>query len=290
MDVRPLRAFLVLSEHTHFTRAAAVLGLAQPALSKQISALEAELGVRLFDRTRRRVSLSREGRALVPVARRALAAFEDVETAATRLRAGTAGELIVGFTPSAPARRLPDLVQGFRRRHPEVSCVAVQAGSDALVDAVRQGQVDVALVRAEAAADRPGLRSARLDDESMVLVLPADHALAPRTRLALGQLADEPFVMVERQASRAIYDRVVAACRDAGFSPRIVQHVRDVHGVVAVVAIAGAVGLVPASEQSFKLPSIVYRELARPVVRTALALVWRADDRGPLVLDFVRGV
>lgn len=241
MDVRLLRAFVVLSEHAHFTRAAAALGMAQPALSKQISAIEDELGLRLFDRTKRHVSLSRDGRALVRPARRALEAVEDVRAAAMRLRTGTTGELIVGFTPSAPARRLPDIVQAFRSRHPDVACVPMQASSDELVTDVLNGRVDVALVRAEAASGRPGLKTAGLEDESMVVVLPAAHPLARKKALALAELASERFVMVERHASVAIYDRVVAACRSAGFSPRIVQHVRDVHGVVAVAAIAGAV-------------------------------------------------
>ena len=123
MDLRTLRSFVTLAQTRHFTRAAAELHVAQPALSKHIRSLEDGLGVRLFDRTRRVVRLSRAGEQLLEPARRVLAAVDDVQDLAGQIKHGMRGEVRVGVTPTAPASLLADVMSAFRRRHPTLAAV-----------------------------------------------------------------------------------------------------------------------------------------------------------------------
>jgi DNA-binding transcriptional LysR family regulator len=287
MELRTLRSFVVLAEHAHFTRAAAELGVVQPALSKHIQTLEDELGVRLFERTRRRVRLSRAGEQLLEPARRALRAADDVLAVAREIRGGIIGHLQVGFTPTAPASLLAQAMSAFRRRHPRMACRVTQASSEELLDGLERGALDVALVRLEAAARRPAIATVPVVEEPLVVALPRRHRLARRRSIAWAQLVDEPFVMVQRRAAPVVHDQVIAACRSAGFSPIVAQHLHDVHGVLAVVGAGGGIAVVPRSTRG--LPTVVFRPLVEPRLTTALGLAWmssRAEE--PVgVRDFV---
>jgi DNA-binding transcriptional LysR family regulator len=287
MELRTLRSFVVLAEHAHFTRAAAELGVVQPALSKHIQTLEEELGVRLFERTRRRVRLSRAGEQLLEPARRALRAADDVLAVAREIRGGIVGHLQVGFTPTAPASLLAQAMSAFRRQHPRMACRVTQASSEELLDGLERGALDVALVRLEAAARRPAVATVPVVEEPLVVALPRRHRLARRRSIAWAQLVDEPFVMVQRRAAPVVHDQVIAACRSAGFSPVVVQHLHDVHGVLAVVGAGGGIAVVPRSTRG--LPTVVFRPLVEPRLTTALGLAWMSSraEQPAAVRDFV---
>jgi DNA-binding transcriptional LysR family regulator len=280
-----LRAFVVLAAHQQFTRAALELGVVQPALSKRIRQLEDDLGVRLFDRTRRQVRLTREGSSLVGPARRTLDAAARVEASARQLRDGFVDQLSIGVTPSAPARLLPEIVRRFRAGHPRTACVVTQAASEELLDAVEAGDLDVAIVRVETGRRRAAIHCAALVAEPFVVAVPRGHRLARRTTIALGDLAGEPFVMVARAAAPSVYDQILAACRTAGFSPQVRQQVRDVHAVLTAVAVGSGVAIVPDSVRHMGLTAVACRRLS-PRLTTALGIARRADRPGPAVAAF----
>src|SRR4051812_7228074 len=122
MTIDRLQAFVALAEELHFTRTAARLHVAQPALTKRIQQLESGLAVPLFARTRKAVRLTPAGDALLEPARQVLAALDALGATAERVRAGEAGVLRIGFTPSAPHHVLPAIMRAFRRVHPDVDC------------------------------------------------------------------------------------------------------------------------------------------------------------------------
>ncbi len=285
MDLRTLRSFVVLAEHAHFTRAASELGIVQPALSKHIHALEDELGVRLFDRTRRSVRLSRDGAQLLEPARRVLEAADQVRGIAARLREGALGHLQIGFTPTAPAMLLARVVEVFRRRHPHVACLVTQSSSEELLDAIERGTLDAALVRLETARRRPAIACVPVFDEPFVAALPRRHRLARRRTIAFADLAGEPFVLVRRAAAASVHDRILAACCAAGFTPSTLQHLHDAHAVVAVVSTGLGVGIVPASTR--RPAGVVYRPLVEPSLATVLGVATAAASAGANVRAFV---
>lgn len=142
-----LSSFAALADELHFTRAAARLHVAQPALTKRIQQLERALGVRLFLRTRRSVRLTSEGEVLIEKARQVIRAAEDLATTARRLSDGETGRLRIGFTPSAPHHVLPALMQTFRRQHPAIRCMLTEASSEDQVRQILDGELDVGILR-----------------------------------------------------------------------------------------------------------------------------------------------
>src|SRR5262252_5798689 len=183
-----LTSFAALADELHFTRAAARLHVAQPALTKRIQQLERALGVRLFVRTRRSVRLTAEGEVLLEKARLVIRAAEDLAATARRLSDGDEGRLRIGFTPSAPHHVLPALMQTFRRQHPAIGCVLAEASSEDQIRQIFEGELDVGILRP------PAIRPATLVcttflEEPYVAVLPRHHQLASARALSLAELS-----------------------------------------------------------------------------------------------------
>ena len=266
-----LAAYLALAEELHFTRAAARLHVAQPALTKRIQQLEQAIGVQLFARSKRMVRLTPAGEALLGAARQALSALESLTATAARLEAGEIGRLRVGFTPSAPHHLLPDIVRAFRRAHPDVDCQLTEMGSDDQVQRLLDGDLDVGILRPPAVVPAR-LVCRRLLEERFVAVLPRDHRLARRRSVALADLAADPFVLVARRVVRAVHDQILAACLAAGFTPLIVQEATHIHSVVGLVASGMGVSILPASAASLGLRDVVCKPLRHVPLTTVVAV------------------
>jgi DNA-binding transcriptional LysR family regulator len=217
VELRQLRYFVAVAEELHFGRAAQRLSVVQPAVSQQISRLERELGVRLLERTSRRVVLTGDGARLLGEARAALAAAEHVRSVAADLAAGRAGTMRLGTSPGL-ADRLHRGVAALRRCTPDIGLELVDGTPLAHCAAVRAGDLDVALVRG--AVQAPGLRTVELWREPLCAVLPAAHLAAAKETLPMGAIADGLLLRLpERGTDPALYDTVLTACRDAGFAP-----------------------------------------------------------------------
>src|SRR3954464_1449138 len=219
MDFRILRRmghFLAVAEEGHFGRAAARLGLSQPPLTAQIQALEAELGVRLLERTRKGARPTREGEALLPILRRLAEDAKQVEALAKELRAGRHAPMALACVPSALFDYLPPLVRALREAQPDSAIAVEEMDTADAVEALRRGEVDFALARLD--RDRPPLSVLPLGHDALMAALPGDHPLlgAPEP-LPLAALAREPLVLLPRSISPAYFDRQVTACRAAGF-------------------------------------------------------------------------
>ena len=215
MDVRQLRYFVTVAEFGHFGRAAARLHIAQPAVSKQIAILERELGLTLFDRSRRQARLSADGEAFLPHARRALRAVDRAATAATELAAGTAGTLRLGSSPGL-GRRLEDILTELRSRRPAVTVhpITTRSVPDKL-QAMLTGELDAAFVTA--LPNDPRLSVHQLWNEPLLLAVPADRA---QDAADLADLADLPLSRTDREENPDSFDRITEACKAAGFVPR----------------------------------------------------------------------
>jgi DNA-binding transcriptional LysR family regulator len=271
-----LRSFVALSDELHYTRAAARLHVAQPALTKRIQQLESGLGLRLFARTRRSVRLTSAGELLLPRARQAVVAVEGFSTTAQRVRDGELGRLRIGFSPSAPHHVLPVLMRVFRRRHPGIECVLTELPSDAQVDQLLAGDIDVGILRPPAAPP-PQLTCAIFLEEPFVAVLPRDHRLASTRSVRLEALATEPFVLIAQRSAAAIHDQVIAACAAAGFAPRSIREATHVHAVVSLVAAGCGVSLLPRSAAQVGVRDAVCRPLRRATILTVMAVAHLAD-------------
>jgi len=272
MELRHLRSFAVLAEERHFGRAAGLLHLAQPALSQQVKQLERELGVELFTRTTRRVELTEAGTRLVDHARSVLADVDRARDDMALLATGRAGRVSVGFIGTATYDVLPRVAREVRRELPDVELqLRGELLSPQLVSGLAGRTYDLALLRPDP-LDDAGLDVRRLRSERLVAVLPAQHPLAGRRRIALSLLAGDPFVMHPSGHRSSIHARVLEACADAGFEPSPVLEVAETATLVVFVAAGLGVALVPEPVRSLGLEGVAYVSITgAPTVELALA-------------------
>ncbi|MFD2414751.1 LysR family transcriptional regulator [Amycolatopsis pigmentata] len=213
MELRALRYFVTVADELHFGRAAERLHIAQPAVSQQIARLERELGVRLLDRSPRRVRLTAAGYRVLDAARRTLAAADQVRAAAeqvmTTVRIGTAAGLTA---------RLERGIDSLRERAPEFDVVLVDLPVDARLNALRQGELDLALVRGVRSA--PGLTVLPTWTERLFAVVSQHHPAADRGAVALTELADDTLRLPARKHDPPLHDAVGLALHDTGLCPR----------------------------------------------------------------------
>lgn len=288
MELRHLRYFVAVGDARHFTRAAEALGIGQPPLSQQIMALEREVGTPLFRRLPRGVELTSAGQAFMEDARRILRDVDQATARAQRVARGELGRIRIGMINSAPFHSLiPKVIREFRRRYPAVALSLEERTTPGLAAAVRNETVDAAFVR-PLLEEEPGLRSEALVDEDMVVALPAGHALAARARIPLLALSIEPFVLFSRAVGAGLHDEIIRACRNAGFSPRVVQEASQVTSIVNLVAAGLGVSIVPASMQHVHTEGVSYRPIQRPVPKARLSLIYRDADRdAPHILNLL---
>ena len=290
MELRHLRYFLALAEELHFGRAAEKLGISQPPLSQQIKALEDGLGVRLFERTNRRVALTGVGRLFQVEARATLAQADRAAQIARRAQRGELGELRIGLFPSAPLIPLVGRsILAFRRKFPDVQLSITEIESRQQVQAVAEGRAQIAMIRSGPAPALPSfLWAAELLAEPLVVVMRANHPLARRRgRLAMAALAEEPFVFYGTGMGQTLPNQVLALCRAAGFEPRIAQFGGANATILGLVAVGMGIAIVPEAMSRLNHAAVVARRIADARATTAVFILRRRDDRSALTQAFM---
>jgi DNA-binding transcriptional LysR family regulator len=268
MDLRHLRYFLFVAEEMHFGRAAQRLGISQPPLSQQIRALEEELGVQLFERTSRRVSLTAAGRALLPQAREALAQMDRAAQAARQAHRGEIGRLGLGFTASAPfVPRVADALYAFRQSHPQVELALQELARDEQIARLEKDELDIGIIRA---FERPllpaGMGAECLIEEDMLLALRQDHPLARRNQdPAIADLAGVPLVLYGTINGAGFNEHFFALCEEAGFRPKIALEVTSFATLLGLVAAGFGATVLARSLSRLHVDNLVLRSLSDPV-------------------------
>ena len=285
MELRTLRYFVALAEELHFGRAAKRLSMTQPPLSQALAGLERELGVRLLERTRRRVALTRAGVAFLEEARATLARAAQAVEAARRAHRGESGSLAVGYLAATAFTLLPLVLRDFRRAFPDVKLELRELTIPQQLAALLKGDIEVGLLRPPVA--QAELASETILSEPFVLALPARHPLAALKRVPARRLAEEPFILFPRQPGLVFHDLVMGFCLRNGFTPRVAQEAYQTHTVVGLVSAGIGVALVPASTRRIGLAGVAYRSLREATPQSRTALAWRRADASPALAAFV---
>jgi DNA-binding transcriptional LysR family regulator len=285
MELRHLRYAIAVAEELHFARAARRLRIAQPPLSQQIKALEQELGVRLFDRSHRRVTLTDAGAAFITEARRTVASAEHATDVARRAARGELGRLAVGYVASVSYELLPAILRAFRKRAPAVTLALAELSSAEQTRALVNGSLQVGFVRRPPAVE-PGLAGTVVRKEPIVVALPRDHALASLRVLRVRDLERVPFVLFPARPRPSWADVTIDLCRRAGFEPQIGQEAIEMAPALSLVAAGMGVALVPGPLRAMRLPGVMFRPLT-PAPTTELVLVRRAEPPSEVLSLFL---
>jgi len=279
MELRQLAYFLAVAEERNFTRAAARIPIAQPAISQQIRRLEAELGERLFLRDRRDTRLTPAGQALLPHARAALEAASGGREAVAALSGLLTGRLAVGLVHPLPDRRFLHLLGTFQRTHPLIELTVIEDQTDALLAALATGELHAALI-GQGRYDRPppGAQSLLIAREPVVVAVHPVHPLAGRGQIPLRALRAEAMVTLTRASK--LRTNLEAACQAVGFAPRIAAETSDLSVLTELAAEQVGVAVLPASGLE-GVAGLVQLGLTHPKLDRRILLVWRPDASPP---------
>jgi DNA-binding transcriptional LysR family regulator len=283
METRHLKYFIAVAEERHFGRAALRLHMAQPPLSQQIRQLEEQLGTPLLVRTTRKVELTPAGQVLLDRGRALLQELDALVEDVQQVGAGATGVIRVGFTGTATYRLLPSIVQAARRTLPGLR-ITVQGEmlTPQMEAALEEGRLDVAVLRPPIRSDEVMVRL--LEQDQLVVALPADSPFAERGTLDITDLAAEDFIGYPSYS--AVHTISVEACRKAGFQPRLVQEAKETSTLLSLVAAGMGVALVPMTSRMFSFQGVVFRPLRHPPP-VDLAVAWNRNNETPLIRSFL---
>jgi DNA-binding transcriptional LysR family regulator len=289
MELRHLRYFVAVAEELNFSRAALRLHIAQPPLSVQIRSLEDELGARLLERDKRRVSLTQAGRQFLEQSRAILLAADQARTTARSAASGVVGQLTLGYTASSMFNTvLPQTIRAFRAVHPQVALSFQEMGSLDQLEALHQHRIDLGVLRKPDEGQASGLLIEPWHSAPLVVAMAQDHRLAARRAVRVKELQADAFIMYPRDSGIGLYWQVMALCRAAGFRPEVAQQVRESSTIVGLVAAGVGVAIVPRDTRFIQLEGVVYKPLLDPAATSALHLAHRGDNHDPHVANLAR--
>ncbi|GII52492.1 transcriptional regulator [Planotetraspora thailandica] len=277
MDLaRHLRQFLVVAEEMHFGRAAEILGIAQPPLSQAIQRLERELGVELFDRSRRQISLTTAGQLLVAEATALLAAEERVRVVMRKAREGEIGTLRAGVPPETPAATLQALLARMSAHTPGLDVDLQELTTAEQVRMIAEARLDVGLVHHP--VETAGLRSGPVVETRLGVVLPRDSPLAQLREVGPADLAGHDLALFPRATAPGWHDEILDVCRRHGYLPRRIRHARNPEFLLGMVLGRQCVAFEPESTAR-REPRVTWRPLAGAVLSRRTSAIW--PDRSP---------
>lgn len=281
LEDRELRSFLVLAEQLHFGRAAKLLHISQPALSKQIKGLEEKIGGPLLVRNRRDVRLTATGTLLYGEARRIVRDLDSLFDATQAAVRGEAGRLRVAVGIATVHSLVPPALRKFREAHPRVEIQIGDMSTPRQIDALLAGEVDVGFLRLPVRHAQLIVR--KVLKEQLTIVASSSF----RGPLTLEHIAQQPFIVIGREVSTTYYDHCMRLCASAGFSPRIAQEARDMFTLLNLVRAGMGVALVPRSAKQMRVSGVRFSDITRREAEWDVGVAWHRLHESALVRNFV---
>lgn len=288
MNLRRLKFFVTVAEELHFGRAAERLCMTQPPLSQAILALEEELSVTLFKRTKRHVALTPVGEHLLSHVTKLLEEVEALPGLARQLARGEIGSLKLGFVTTADYSLLPDLIRGYGEAYPEVRVTLREMTSDLQVEALLQGEINAGLMIPLHATLHASLAYMGLHREPLVAAVPQawidSGRIAPADgKLRLRDVAEAPILLFPRRSAPAFHDIITTYFATNGLEPVIGQEAIQMQTIISLVSAGMGIAMVPDSLRRLARPGVAYLELDGKAPTIETGLVWRRDDASPTV-------
>ena len=285
MELRQIRSFLSVAETLHFARSAELIHISQPALSLQIRALEEEVGVQLFERNRRKTTLTAAGVAFRNDAAAALSQLDQAVRKARLAADGKLGILRIGFISTVGAEIVPRIVRQFKDLNPEVEFSLLAIPTAHQLQMLQAGSLDIGFLRLPI-GEHPALEVVTVHREPFVLVVPSSHKLAKRKRVRLREVSGENFVMNERSYAPGFHDLIFGILRDAGIVPLVSQTGVELPTLVSLVDAQMGVAILPGSAVKHSVESVATCDLVGDLPMSEIALVSDKRVRTPVVDSF----
>jgi DNA-binding transcriptional LysR family regulator len=288
MELRHFRYFVAVAEELHFTRAAKRLHMEQPPLSQQIQALEAELGVTLFRRSKRHVALTEAGQRFLINVKRILAETEQAIDEVRRVARGELGELRIGFSTSLPFTSiLPRVLRDYRLAYPHVTLTLREMFTVDQFDALQRGHIDIGLIRYRGTEASSDLMLREIRQDPLRLVVNVADPLAQRDGVALAELKDHGFIVYPRGTGTTLTLVVRQLCLAAGFEPIVAQEAREPMAQIGFVAAGLGIAILPAPFESVKLDDVRYVPILDPGAHLSVSVAVRRGHGSALIDGFL---
>ena len=287
MDLRHLRYFVAVADALSFTKGAEKLRLAQPSLTRQIRDLEEEIGVRLLDRTKRKVSLTDEGRSFLVDAKRVLNLAEDIVGSVQRLSRREVSALNIGYLANLFYDLLPVTLAAFQRSFPTVAINLFDMTCGDQFRAIEDGRIDLGFVGLREAIEERGFQYQPIASHRVVAALSKDHPVANKPAVKLKELEPMFFIGMSETSYPGYRGWLTQTCQRVGFSPKVLQDADIERTVIHSVAAGLGVALLP--EQVKRLPHerVVFRPL-KPAVATESCIAWKRGNPSTVLQAYIQ--
>ena len=273
MELRHLRYFTAVVQWNGYREAARQRNVAQPALSQAVSELEEELEVKLFVREKRRARLTPEGEVFYKEAMRVLEQVQHAIEAARRAARGEIGTLRIGFLGSATASFLPDLIRLYRQRYPGVKLILEELTPTQQDKAFARGDLDLGFTRPLSREQSTLFQTRSIYTEPLLVAMP-DHCAPAGRSINLKHLVGKPLVLFHRRGAPGLYDSITAACREAGFIPRVEHEPNMMQTVLSLVASEAGAAIVPACVTNLRADGVKFLRVSSNGTRVELIAAW----------------
>jgi len=283
VEMRQMQYFLAVAEALHFRHAAEMLNLSQPSLSQQIHQMEEELGVKLFDRSNRKVQLTQAGQSLLPRVRRILLSMDEAVFETKRVHQGLAGQLTISFVSTALVGLLPKAMKELQATTPGVELQLKECAPQDQIAGIIQGTIDIGLMHGK--LDNDELESSVIQRDELVIALPSD--LAEEGPIDLRDYKSFTSIMPSPFTAFGFYNHVQRAYNLAGVTPEKVIYANLIIGAINLVAAGLGIALVPESFNYIQVQGVSYRKLIAPPPAVELLAVWRCDSTSRLLQRFL---
>ncbi len=286
-SLRQLRYFAVLAEDLHFAKAAARLGISQPALTRQIQNLEKLVGTTLLERSQRSVSLTPAGAAFAERARETLQHHDRSLETARNVAARNGDSLAIGFESCAPFHDFPTLVKQFLDRYPRTRLSSFEMPGPEQAEALMRHRIDLGFVHPPVPDDEL-FTFEKVAEERFIVALPSSHKLAARKRVPAGELAKEKFVLYPRELAPGCFDAVQRICQAANFTPQVVHESNEIAVSLKLIPVIDAVTLFPECVGRRKAPGVAFRHIEGSITTVTCGFLRRAGDAAVPAERFLR--
>ncbi|WP_263352042.1 LysR family transcriptional regulator [Acidicapsa acidisoli] len=287
MELRHLRYFIAVAENGGFARAARLLHVSQSAISVQIRDLEEELGASLFDREKHKIRLTYHGELFLQDAKTVLAFADGAVANVQRSLRGEVGTLTIGFFAGGTGTCFPAIIKEFKRRFQDVQVSLVEMTTAMHYKALQAGTIDVAFTRPMPPSDAATLHFEHLHSDRLNALILKSHPLAKKRSILIRELANERFILPDRNYSPFAFDKVISLCADAGFSPRIGATTMVGSGMAALVEAGEGVAILVRSSTILHHNELALVPLADRTAFIDLVIAWSPQRENPVLRSFL---